>query len=161
MEPTTAVLALRALGQLEESAQEVLCRPISEQHLRWAKDKIGSFDQAQALGRALPKENTPGEVILGLSLEMTLYKKPYMLQRHVTIGQYKVDFLLTAQGWPQRIVVECEGQQHELQKEYDDKREATLTELGYTVRRFRNKRIYREPLECAKEAASLIPWGIL
>lgn len=159
IEPTTAVLALKALGQLEESAQEVLGRPISEERLNRIREEIARFDQRPS--ENLPKENTPAELIMGLALELVLYGKPYVLQPNFQIGNYKVDYLLSAKGWPWPVVIECDGLQHENQKEYDDKRDTYLAELGYTVRRFPNKRIYREPLECAKEAASLIPWGIL
>jgi len=62
-------------------------------------------------------------------------------RRQHRIGDYIVDFVCF--DW--RLIVEIDGGQHGLQSSYDARRDAWLESRGFTVMRFWNSQILREP----------------
>ena len=64
----------------------------------------------------------------------------YKFRRQHRIGAYIVDFYC-----PQaKLVIELDGEIHNDQKEYDQKRQDDLQALGYTVIRFKNQTVFSE-----------------
>ena len=62
-------------------------------------------------------------------------------RRQHRIGDYIVDFV----SFDWRIIIEVDGGQHALQQVYDDRRTAWLQGQGFTVLRFWNSDVLREP----------------
>ncbi len=64
----------------------------------------------------------------------------YKFRRQYLIYPYVVDFICLSH----KLIVECDGSQHQAQEEYDQKRTNFLTTQGYRVMRFWNNEIFRE-----------------
>ena len=60
-------------------------------------------------------------------------------RRQHIVGPYIVDFVCLNK----RVVVECDGGQHQEQKDYDEKRDAFLRDKGFVVLRFWNNDVLR------------------
>lgn len=58
----------------------------------------------------------------------------YRFNRQYPIGRYIVDFCCRSE----RVVVELDGGQHDIQRQYDEERTAYLIKHGYVVIRFWN-----------------------
>jgi very-short-patch-repair endonuclease len=58
----------------------------------------------------------------------------YKFRRQIPLGKYILDFVC----FDQRLIIELDGGQHTLQKEYDDVRTAWLESQGFRVLRFWN-----------------------
>jgi very-short-patch-repair endonuclease len=80
-----------------------------------------------------------------------------VLGQQVTLGQYRVDFLLGASDVrrTRHIAIECDGHDfHErtaAQAERDRSRDRWMQAHGYIVLRFTGREIYRNPAGCAGE----------
>ncbi|KTD57212.1 endonuclease domain-containing protein [Legionella shakespearei] len=61
----------------------------------------------------------------------------YKFKRQVPIGNYIIDFICTQR----KLIVELDGGQHILNKEYDEERTSYLNSLGYIVLRFWNDEV--------------------
>jgi very-short-patch-repair endonuclease len=64
----------------------------------------------------------------------------YKFCRQVPIGSYVVDFLCKEK----KLIVELDGSQHNLQKEYDQQRTEFLISQGYRVVRYWNNQVLQE-----------------
>lgn len=64
----------------------------------------------------------------------------YKFRRQVPIGNYIVDFLCKEKG----LVIELDGSQHCLQKEYDQERTEYLISQGYMIVRYWNNQVLQE-----------------
>lgn len=86
----------------------------------------------------------------------------WVIETQVSLGPYKVDFVVSP--WPRdervKIIVECDGHAfHEKTKEqaqHDKSRDRELQAMGYRVLRFTGSEIYRDAFRCANEANKLI-----
>lgn len=80
----------------------------------------------------------------------------------ITIGDYRVDFLLYSVGYPkmESLIVELDGHDfHERTKEQarrDKSRDRALVSQGYRVVRFTGSEIFADALEAAREAISVL-----
>lgn len=61
-------------------------------------------------------------------------------RRQHPIGRTIVDFICIRKG----LIVELDGEIHNKRKEYDQRRDAWLTSLGYRVIRFKNEQVEKE-----------------
>ena len=64
----------------------------------------------------------------------------FKFRRQKPIGSYIVDFVCTEK----KIIIEVDGGQHALQKEYDADRSEYLKKKGYSVLRFWNNDVMKE-----------------
>ena len=64
----------------------------------------------------------------------------YKFRRQVPIGNYIVDFLCKEK----RLIVELDGSQHNLRKEYDQQRTEFFISQGYRVVRYWNNQVQQE-----------------
>ncbi len=88
--------------------------------------------------RELRREMTPAEKILWEELRAN--KLGVRFRRQQVIQGFIVDFYCHQAG----LVVEVDGDIHDLQQEEDARREKALTEMGLRVVRFRNDEVVRE-----------------
>lgn len=76
------------------------------------------------------------------------------------IGQYKVDFLVTATFSDDKIIIECDGHDfHEKTKEqakHDKERDRYLTSQGYKILRYTGSEIYNDFIKIEKELLALL-----
>jgi very-short-patch-repair endonuclease len=63
----------------------------------------------------------------------------YKFSRQYPIGPYIVDFVCRHK----KLVVEADGSQHSVQKNYDERRTRFLEKMGYKVLRFENSDIFQ------------------
>jgi very-short-patch-repair endonuclease len=94
---------------------------------------------AQKLQRAkeLRREMTPAEKVLWEELRAN--KLGVHFRRQQVIQGFIVDFYCHRAG----LVVEVDGDVHDLQKEEDERREKVLSALGLRIVRFRNDEVVR------------------
>ncbi|HBC0465995.1 TPA: endonuclease domain-containing protein [Legionella pneumophila] len=83
--------------------------------------------------RSLRKRSTDAENYLWYYLRAHRLKG-YKFKRQVPIGNYIVDFVCIQR----KLIVELDGGQHLLNKEYDKDRTTYFSSLGYKVLRFWN-----------------------
>ena len=88
--------------------------------------------------KELRREMTPAEKILWQ--EVRAKKLGVRFRRQQVIQGFIVDFYCHRAG----LVVEVDGDVHDLQKEEDERREKVLRELGLRVVRFRNDEVVSE-----------------
>jgi very-short-patch-repair endonuclease len=95
---------------------------------------------AQKLHRAkeLRREMTPAEKILWEELRAN--KLGVHFRRQQIIQGFIVDFYCHRAG----LVIEVDGDVHDLQKEEDERREKVLTEMGLRIVRFGNDEVVRD-----------------
>lgn len=76
------------------------------------------------------------------------------------IGQYKVDFLVSATFSDTQVIIECDGHDfHEKTKEqakHDKERDRWLTAQGYKILRYTGSEIYNNFVEIEKELSKLL-----
>jgi len=83
----------------------------------------------------------------------------YRIRRQHIIGNFIVDFVCLKS----KLVIEVDGEIHDLQKEYDTMRTEHLNLMGYRVIRFKNKEVIADPksvkikIEAALNTQSLSP----
>ena len=65
--------------------------------------------------------------------------KDFAFRRQFNISSYIVDFICLKS----RLIIECDGGQHAIQKEYDKKRDAYLKAQGFKVLRFWDNEIFQ------------------
>lgn len=88
--------------------------------------------------KELRREMTPAEKILWEELRAN--KLGVRFRRQQVIQGFIVDFYCHKAG----LVVEVDGDVHDLQKEEDERREKILSALGLRVVRFRNEEVRRD-----------------
>ena len=98
-------------------------QPVTKEKLQRAKD--------------LRREMTPAEKILWEELRAN--KLGVHFRRQQVIQGFIVDFYCHRAG----LVVEVDGDIHDLQKEEDERREKVLTEMGLRIVRFGNDEVGR------------------
>ena len=87
--------------------------------------------------RELRREMTPAEKILWEELRGS--KLGVHFRRQQVIQGFIVEFYCHKAG----LVIEVDGDVHDLQKEEDERREKVLSEMGLRIVRFRNDEIVR------------------
>jgi very-short-patch-repair endonuclease len=85
--------------------------------------------------KELRKNSTPEEIKLWKYLRKK--RLGYLFYRQHSIGPYVVDFYSPAK----RLVIELDGEQHKLNKDYDVQRDEYLKYLNHTILRFWNYEI--------------------
>ena len=88
--------------------------------------------------KELRREMTPAEKLLWQ--EVRAKKLGVRFRRQQVIQGFIVDFYCHQAG----LVVEVDGDVHDLQKEEDKRREKVLTEMGLRIVRFRNDEAVRD-----------------
>ena len=88
--------------------------------------------------RELRREMTPAEKLLWQ--EVRASKLGVRFRRQQVIQGFIVDFYCHQAG----LVVEVDGDVHDLQKEEDERREKVLSEMGLRIVRFGNDEVGRE-----------------
>jgi very-short-patch-repair endonuclease len=100
----------------------------------------GQKVSAKRLARAkeLRREMTPAEKILWKELKANRLNGLHFRRQQVVHG-YFADFYCHQHN----LVVEVDGDIHDLQAEYDAEREAYLVSLGFRIIRFKNEEIVK------------------
>jgi very-short-patch-repair endonuclease len=114
--------------------------------------KVSSALQQRA--RELRRTMTPAETILWQELRHNRLNS-LQFRRQQIIDSYIVDFYCHAKA----LVVEVDGDVHDLQKEYDKEREMHLIARGFHVLRFTNEEVHNTTsavLRRIREACSKI-----
>jgi len=93
--------------------------------------------QKQQRAKELRRDMTPAEKILWEELRAN--KLGAHFRRQQVIAGFIVDFYCHRAG----LVIEVDGDVHDLQKEEDERREKALSALGLRVVRFRNDEVVR------------------
>ena len=88
--------------------------------------------------KELRREMTPAEKLLWQ--EVRANKLGVRFRRQQVIQGFIVDFYCHQAG----LVVEVDGDVHDLQKEEDERREKVLAEMGLRIVRFRNDEVVRD-----------------
>jgi very-short-patch-repair endonuclease len=102
-----------------------------------------------ARARALRRDAVPAERALWLLLKRDQLCGLRFRRQHV-IGHYIVDFYCPAR----RLVIEIDGRSHDAQRfGYDQAREAYLRDRGYTVLRFPDLLVLRDPVAVVRAIA--------
>lgn len=82
------------------------------------------------------------------------------IEQQARVGSYRVDFMLSIDGFKAKVGVECDGHDfHErtkAQAAHDKKRDRAITAKGITLQRYTGSEIYRDPFACAEEAVDQI-----
>ncbi|KGP62206.1 hypothetical protein EP47_08925 [Legionella norrlandica] len=86
--------------------------------------------------KSLRQRSTDAEIHLWYYLRAHRLKG-YKFKRQVPIGNYIVDFVCIQK----KLIIELDGGQHLLNKEYDEERNIYLGSLGYRVLRFWNDEV--------------------
>jgi very-short-patch-repair endonuclease len=94
--------------------------------------------EKQERARELRREMTPAEKILWKELRAN--KLGVHFRRQQVIQGFIVDFYCHRAG----LVVEVDGDVHDLQKEEDEQREKVLSALGLMIVRFRNDEVVKD-----------------
>ena len=100
--------------------------------------------------RELRREMTPAEKILWEELRGS--KLGVRFRRQQVIQGFIVDFYCHKSA----LVIEVDGDIHDLQKEEDERREKVLSALGLRIVRFRNEEVMRSPLAVVGKITKLI-----
>ncbi|CEG57670.1 endonuclease domain-containing protein [Legionella fallonii] len=95
-------------------------------------EKIKTLKQV----RSLRQKSTDAESYLWFYLRAHRLKG-HKFKRQVPIGKYIVDFICQQN----KLIIELDGGQHILNKEYDEARTAYLNSIGYKVLRFWNDEV--------------------
>ena len=100
--------------------------------------------------KGLRRDMTPAEKILWNELRAN--KLGVHFRRQQIIAGFIVDFYCHKAG----LVVEVDGDVHDLQQEEDTKREKVLSEMGLTVVRFGNDEVMRDWFTVAGKINTLV-----
>ena len=117
------------------------------------KKRIRTSAQIQQRARELRKEMTPAEKLLWSRLRNKQLKGLKFRRQH-PLGPFIADFYCAAR----RLVVEIDGDIHDLQPERDAARTEQFKQYGYRLIRFRNRQILNdiEDVLVAIEAACTV-----
>lgn len=112
-----------------------------------------SINEITKRARELRHNQTPAEKCLWKELQ---YKKLGFAFRR----QYPIRFFLNNQKRffiadffckEKKLVIELDGKIHDFQKEYDQGREYIISQIGYTVLRFKNEFVFEYMQQVLKE----------
>jgi len=92
--------------------------------------------RSRKLAKALRKKLTDAEHLLWSKLRRHPIHK---FRRQHPIGPYVADFACVAA----RLVIELDGDSHEVAQEHDRKRDAYLSQMGWRVVRILNRDVYK------------------
>ena len=92
--------------------------------------------EVRSFARALRHRQTSAEEMLWHQLRGRRLAGA-KFRRQVPLGQYTVDFACIAG----RLIVEIDGRQHAVQREYDEDRTGAIEAMGFVVLRFSNEEI--------------------
>ncbi len=102
--------------------------------------------------KELRREMTPAEKLLWQ--EVRANKLGVRFRRQQVIQGFIVDFYCHQAG----LVVEVDGDVHDLQKEEDERREKALTEMGLRIVRFGNDEVMRSLLVVVGKIRELVAY---
>jgi very-short-patch-repair endonuclease len=100
--------------------------------------------------RELRREMTPAEAILWQELRAN--KSGVHFRRQQIIAEFIVDFYCHKAA----LVIEVDGDIHDLQKEKDAQREKALSELGLRIVRFRNDEVLKNLSEVVEQIKNMV-----
>jgi very-short-patch-repair endonuclease len=103
------------------------------------RKRIRTSAQIQQRARELRKEMTPAEKLLWSRLRNKQLKGLKFRRQH-PLGPFIADFYCAAR----RLVVEIDGDIHDLQPERDAARTEQFKQYGYRLIRFRNKQVLND-----------------
>jgi very-short-patch-repair endonuclease len=106
--------------------------------------------EKQERAKELRREMTPAEKILWQELRAN--KLGVHFRRQQVIAGFIVDFYCHKAG----LVVEVDGDVHDLQQDEDIRREKALRELGLRIVRFKNDEVLRKLSEVAQKIREVI-----
>lgn len=111
---------------------------------------------AQKLQRAkeLRREMTPAEKVLWEGLRAN--KLGVHFRRQQVIQGFIVDFYCHKSA----LVIEVDGDIHDLQKEEDERREKVLSALGLQIVRFRNDEVMRDLSAVVERIKSMLVYSV-
>ena len=109
--------------------------------------------EKQERARELRREMTPAEKILWKELRAN--KLGVHFRRQQVIQGFIVDFYCHKSA----LVVEVDGDIHDLQQEEDERREKALSELGLRVVRFKNDEVVRNLMVVVTKIREIISIG--
>ena len=117
------------------------------------RKRIRTSAQIQQRARELRKDMTPAEKLLWSRLRSKQLKGLKFRRQH-PLGPFIADFYCAAR----RLVVEIDGDIHDLQPERDAARTEQFKQYGYRLIRFRNKQVLNdiEEVLTAIEAACTV-----
>ena len=92
------------------------------------------------LAKNLRNDSTKGEIILWSEVLRAKQFHGYQFNRQFAMKNYIVDFICRKL----KLIIEIDGQYHDLIYEKDKLRDETLKELGYHVIRFQETEIYTD-----------------
>lgn len=101
--------------------------------------------------RELRHDMTPAEKILWQELRAN--KLEVHFRRQQIIAGFIVDFYCHKSG----LIVEVDGDIHDLQQEEDARREKVLTEMGLRIVRFRNDEVLKDLYGVVRNIREIIP----
>ena len=114
-------------------------------------------EQIIKFARELRKNQTPAEKLLWANLRNRRLAGHKFLRQHpiayLGYNNYHRYFIVDFYCAEKKLVIELDGKIHDFQKEYDENREAILTDLGLKVIRFKNEELedIRNVLDKIKE----------
>jgi very-short-patch-repair endonuclease len=89
--------------------------------------------------RQLRKDLTDTERLVWSKLRNRRFAQ-FKFRRQVPLGNFIVDFVC----FDRRLIVELDGGQHTLQREYDEKRTGWLKSQGFDIVRFWNHEVFQD-----------------
>jgi very-short-patch-repair endonuclease len=103
--------------------------------LKAAGEGVGMRDQVLVERAKWMRANpTPAELRLWHALRARRFQA-FKFRRQVVIGRYIVDFACRI---PQMLIIEVDGDSHDYQGQYDERRTQALEKPGYRLIRFQN-----------------------
>ncbi|MFI5212101.1 MAG: endonuclease domain-containing protein [Ignavibacteria bacterium] len=98
-----------------------------------------SYNLIKEIRENLKKNPTQAEKIFWEYLRNK--KTGHKIRRQHVIDNFVADFVCL----PKNIVIEIDGKIHKYQKEYDAMRTAKFEELGYSIIRYSNEEVFKNP----------------
>jgi len=114
---------------------------------------MNDYKSIRELCRELRKNQTPSESLLWSNLRnRKLDGLKFVRQYPVIYGDVRKTefFIVDFYCAEKKLIIELDGKIHETQKEYDRERDKILTEMGYSVIRFKNEELKNVPAVLAK-----------
>ncbi len=116
--------------------------------------------------KVLRRNQTPAEAHLWGYLRNRKFHGVKFLRQHAIVFSYggPVHYFIADFCCHEfKLIIEIDGGIHEMQKEYDEMRECTLKEMGFSILRFSNEEVLNETdivlqkiLDCINESGGLM-----
>lgn len=115
------------------------------------KGFYGSVDglDKESFAQVMRRKPTPAESKLHNALIDVLADTLTQPVHQYVVGPYIVDFKV------KNLLIEIDGSSHLLTKEYDQRRTSYISNKGYSIVRFDNADVYKDPKGCAEHIRKL------